>query len=159
MPLPADKDLRTALAALIAPVAPQALVIARMLMDEEVQQWAAIYRSDQHDGLIHAWCISRIGALPLEIGNRPRDYEWTYRVTGFRQYETGTADANSEDEFSAEIDRISEAFRNSKRLGLSGVHSHDELQFPAPNIDIRRFGSSLVHVADGRLAVRVSNFC
>jgi hypothetical protein len=158
--LPADKDIRTAIAALIIPVAPQALVIPRLLMDVEVAQWAAVYRSDAHDGLIHAWCVSRLGAQPLEIGNRPRDYRWTYRVTGFRQYETGTAAANSEDEFSAEIDLVAEAIRNSKHLGFSsGVHSHDELQFPAAHIDIRRFGSSLVHLADGRLTVRVSNFC
>jgi hypothetical protein len=160
--------LRKALARIVKAGAPNALVRERWALRFDLTKAIADIKakSGVDAGKVHAWLIAISGAT-LDVSRTGRGYfEWllTVRVWGFRYYELGDDNTNSQDVVEAEaryvaalmyLNRSQLALDNPAATGFRGVER--DLNFPPDSIDVVGFAEGVdVHVAQGEMVVRVA---
>jgi hypothetical protein len=144
-----EREVRVALAAVIAAAVPLALVYNRWVLAFDPGQWAGLLRSPADNGRVNSWMVTRRAISEEKIGNGCVRAVWFYDVIGYYGYATGDDAASPEDRFQADVDAVCKAVADA---GLDpAIGRNDQLQFPM--IDIAPFGGELIHVARGRLSI------
>jgi hypothetical protein len=144
-----ERDVRVALAAVIAGAVPLALVYNRWILAFDPGQWAGLLRSPADGGRVNSWTVTRRAVSEEKIGNNCVRAVWFYDVIGYYGYSTGDDTSSSEDQFQADVDAVCAAVAAA---GLDpAIGRNDQLQFPM--IEISSFGAELIHVARGRLSI------
>jgi hypothetical protein len=144
-----ERDVRVALAGIIAAAVPLGLVYNRWVLAFDPGQWAGLLRSPADAGRVNSWMVTRRAVAQEKIGNNCVRAVWHYDVIGYYGYATGNDTASSEDQFQADVDAVCKAVADAALDPAIG--RNDQVQFPA--ITIEAFGGELVHVARGRLSI------
>lgn len=182
---PKDVEIRKAIAATIraalvklhgSTLGNQIIVHDHWLWGFSLGENAALLkiRDGAEKGKIHGWLIGlaninrqRPGPAPNAQGNHHlrnrnpnrRDLLRSYRVWCYHQYDTGTAnkesDENSENRLALEIEAVADEFSLSPLMGIDNPWflGNEELQFPV--VDVFKFGEFTANVAQGNLGVRL----
>jgi hypothetical protein len=104
-------------------------------------------------GRIHCIIVTHSGAIPGDPRNNDGDYDLWFDVTQYTEYRSGTDASNSDNEASAEREKIIEAFNDSNLL--DGVLKYAQpIVFPRGSIGPFKPGTvSKIRVARGQLRV------
>ncbi len=151
-------EIRNALRNVVAAAAPEAIVLARDILNVKQSGWlSALAKPGKR---VRGWMVTQSGYAIFEQRNNAVEYQLWYDIWQFFQYRSGENTSNSEDEFSAEREAVIAPFINPDALDpiLSTV---TPLEFPqgtigpfeAENIN------GLIHLAKGRLSVNKVTGC
>lgn len=168
---PPDKKIswpriRRGLKETIIAAAPNARVHSRWALKYDIESTLAYLHSvnplTPED--IHAWMVSVYQVQPEEVKTGSSEYDNTLgiRVWGFRGFEFGDDEDNSQDPFEDEVDNVV-AFLKANRLTAFGISEEDgrkylrDITLPAFELDVAGFGEGYdVHVAKGTMTMRVA---
>lgn len=154
--MPTEKETREAIAAVIALVAPDAVVVPRnqlgLLADGD---FAAL--TSPTTGKIRGWVVTQSGAELVQQYSTYADYRHTWQLVQIHEYKTGDNDTNSEDAFASEREDVLEAFLNPSAVTgitqsvLDDLGNMNGVSFPAGSIRVApgREGGKRVHIAEG----------
>lgn len=151
MPNENDKEIRAAIATVIAAAEPNARVYGWNVLDHHPDDWPGLFRTEA--GGVHGWIVRRreIKSEWKRTGIIDRRFA-EYDIFGFYGFRSGMAGDNSDDEFAAICDGIYEAIKATPDLELPAiVERHELLQFAA--MTTTRPGEETMHFAHGRLKV------
>jgi hypothetical protein len=103
--------------------------------------------------MIHCIVVTQSGAIPNDPANNDGAYDMWFDVTQYTEYRSGTDASNSDNEASAEREKIIEAFNDSNLL--DGVLKYAQpIVFPRGSIGPFKPGTlSKIRVARGQLRV------
>jgi hypothetical protein len=148
-----DQQIREKIAAIIAgATGADAQVYRWNALSHNLSDYPSLFRTSA--GLTHGWIIKRASGESKGRMGRHADKSYTYDIWGFYGFRSGTESDNSDNEFGAILDEVTEAFVQEPKLQLSGgVRAHDLLQYAAiTTIDC---GEEILHFAQGRLTVHL----
>ncbi len=156
--MPTEVEIRESIAATIASVATNAIVVPRNILDIKNDAWTGLLKSSADNNRIHGWMVTQKSAQVAEKRQNSAQYDLEFSVWQFVQYFTGSDTTNSEDLASAEREAVMEAFANPAALSadLSWV---EPIEFPV--IDLFPIGTTggMVHIAQGTLRVSWKSNC
>lgn len=165
--------IKAAAVALIAPVAPKAIIIPRFVFDVNADNWVGLMRSpedldesgEQRVRMIQVYYRADEQTEDAPIGSL--DPVMTLGIDFFHGYDIGTDDDNSEIRLASEVSLVQWALAASTDLGMNDVGEshpgyasvmrHGGLTIPQYNLNANLFGAQPVQYALGRLAVRMQS--
>jgi uncharacterized protein (DUF3084 family) len=154
--LATEVQIRNAIAAKIAEVAPQAVVVPRNILNTKNNGWLGLLQSPDDNDRIHGWMVTQRAAPINEQRTNGAEYSLNFSVWQFWAYETGDDAANSEDASSSEREVVMTAFANAAALP-SELSRCEGLEFSL--IDLFWVGDRLVHIAQGTMTVNWVTNC
>lgn len=143
-----DTQIRQAIASEIQSVAQDAIVWPRFILGLDFDSWPGFLRLDS--GRVHGYAVTRSAIGGESVAGGHFEHLWTYLIIGLRSYDTA---ADSEDSFSAELTALVDHFAARENLAASIQDQEEPLTFP--DLDFNELGGELVHIAVGRLVVRL----
>lgn len=162
-------ELRAALKSIVVACVPEHTIVrARWALRYQLERSLPdiTVKTGSEKNKAHAWLIAISGAA-LDVSRSGGGYfEWLLdvRVWGFRWYELGDNNSNSQDVIEAEARLIAVTmYLNRSRLGLDNPQATGfrgvtrDLEYPSDSIDVVGFAEGVdVHVAQGSMQIRVA---
>lgn len=146
-----DEQIRAFLAGRLQTAAPNAVVWPRWVLGYNPAEWLGVMRPSNADQA-HGWLVTRRRQTVERKGVNQAEYERTYAIWGFRSFLTGNNTANSEQDFSAEVDAVEAALLPGSRFTINTTTVRvQSVQFTS---DLQEFSGELTHFVRGELTLR-----
>jgi hypothetical protein len=157
--------LRRGIKQILMAAAPNARVHARWALKYDITSTIDYILSTNDTDVIHAWMVSveTVQASNPKIGGGELEYDLTIRIWGFKSFDFGTDEENSQDAFEDEVDDVI-AYFNANRLFAFGLTEEEGRQYlrdinflPQFEIEVAAFGEGYdVHVAKASMTLRIA---
>lgn len=132
------------------------LPIPPLVLDRDITfalESGAVNDLRDSDEQIHCITVTPNGAIPNDPANNDGAYDLWFDVTQYTEYRTGTDASNSDNEASAEREKVIEAFNDSNQLS-EVLQYAQPIVFPRGSIGPFKPGAlSKIRVARGQLRV------
>lgn len=148
------KEVREAIANLLRPKFPEALILPRQVVAIGDGELPTILKSPNDSGRVNGWVISRVRRESTSPGSGVLETTWRFAVNHYYQFEIGNNASNSEDRVDEIYETAAQALADSPHLELDEmfVLGHSELNF---DFEIKAFGNTVLHVGYGVLEVSI----
>lgn len=157
-----EKTIREKILAGIWTIAPQSKKIRRnVLTTNDRNKWAGLFQTEPEDEdeepIAYAYIVRRVRA---RADNKSLNDQMTFEILGFKSHALGTDATNSEDDFQAEIDQITDWLMGRDVENEPWEFEDEADEVSTIEVEFSPIGlipsSELLHFGGGRLVVQIT---